>query len=122
HALHQGRCAGVNFAAAGFTNLTGDHLDYHRTMEDYAAAKAELFHGLRESAPAVVNGDDPASARMVQGSGGRPVRFSVGGEGDYAARDLLVTAAGSKFILKTPDGEAPVEMSLVGKHNVQNAL
>ncbi len=122
HALHQGRCAGVTFAAAGFTNLTGDHLDYHRTMEDYAAAKAELFQSLPANAPAIVNADDPASQRMVQGSGGRPVSFSVDGEGDYSARDLHVTAGGGRFILKTPDGETPVAMSLVGKHNVQNAL
>lgn len=126
HALHQGRCAGVEFAAAGFTNLSGDHLDYHHTMEDYAAAKAELFRTLPPDAPAVVNAEDAYAERMIQGTSGRPVTFRVGdgggGSADYVARDLLVTANGSKFILKTPDGEAPVAMAQIGRHNVQNAL
>ena len=58
HALHQHRVAGIDFAVGIFTNLTGDHLDYHKTMEEYAAAKAMLFEGLKEGAVAVVNGDD----------------------------------------------------------------
>ncbi len=58
HALHQHRVAGIDFAVAIFTNLTGDHLDYHKTMEEYAAAKALLFQGLKPSAVAVVNADD----------------------------------------------------------------
>jgi len=58
HALHQHRVAGIDFAVAIFTNLTGDHLDYHKTMEEYAAAKAMLFEGLKENAVAVVNADD----------------------------------------------------------------
>src|SRR5438874_6110085 len=64
HALHQQRVAGVKFAAAGFTNLTGDHLDYHKTMDAYADAKAMLFAGLDEDATALVNADEEASARM----------------------------------------------------------
>ena len=58
HALDQGRVAGVPFAGAAFTNLTGDHLDYHATMENYAAAKAKLFASLHPSSVAVVNAAD----------------------------------------------------------------
>src|SRR5688500_5648383 len=58
HALDQGRVAGVPFAGAAFTNLTGDHLDYHKTMDNYAAAKAQLFASLDAEAVAVVNAED----------------------------------------------------------------
>ena len=123
HALHQGRVAGVQFAASGFTNLSGDHLDYHKTMEAYAAAKAELFRSLPPDAPAVVNAEDEYADRMIEKTPGRAVTFRVGeGEADYAARDLLVTAAGSRFVLKTPDGEAEAHTDHVGRHNVQNFL
>src|SRR5207237_8892489 len=63
HALHQQRVAGVKYAAAGFTNLTGDHIDYHGDMDNYAAAKAMLFTNLAEDSVAVLNADEEASAR-----------------------------------------------------------
>src|SRR4029079_16545437 len=66
HALDQGRVAGVGFAGAGFTHLTRAHLDYHKTMDAYAAAKARLFASLDPSAVAVINGEDKWSDRMVQ--------------------------------------------------------
>ncbi len=71
HALHQDRVAGIDFDVAMFTNLTGDHLDYHGTMEEYAAAKGRLFAGLRAGAAAVVNADDAWGEKMVEGCGGR---------------------------------------------------
>ena len=77
HALHQRRVAGIDFAVAIFTNLTGDHLDYHKTMEEYAAAKAILFEGLKEGAVAVVNGDDKWVGRMVRGCRAKVVRCHV---------------------------------------------
>ena len=122
HALDQGRAAGVQFAGAAFTNLTGDHLDYHKTMENYAAAKARLFESLSDTAVAVVNADDAASDRMVQRCQGRIIRFGFGKNADYQARDVAITASGSKFILHTPDGQAQVSMQLIGRHNIENAL
>ena len=65
HALDQHRASGVRFAAGVFTNLSGDHLDYHGTMDNYAAAKARLFEMLPADAVAIVNADDPWHARMV---------------------------------------------------------
>jgi UDP-N-acetylmuramoyl-L-alanyl-D-glutamate--2,6-diaminopimelate ligase len=122
HSLDQGRVAGVTFAGAAFTNLTGDHLDYHKTMENYAAAKARLFAGLDASAVAVVNEADDASDRMIRDCQGRVIRFGFGKNADYRARDIAVTAAGSNFILHTPDGRAEVKMQLIGRHNIENAL
>src|SRR3954471_2950384 len=122
HALDQGRIAGVPFAGAAFTNLTGDHLDYHKTMENYAAAKAKLFGSLHASAVAVVNAADKWSAKMVENCQGRVLRFGFGKNADYTARDTSYTAQGSQFVLHTPDGRAEVNLPMVGKHNVENAL
>jgi UDP-N-acetylmuramoyl-L-alanyl-D-glutamate--2,6-diaminopimelate ligase len=122
HALDQGRVAGVPFAGAAFTNLTGDHLDYHKTMENYAAAKAKLFASLHPSAVAVVNAADKWSPKMVENCQGRVLRFGFGKNADYTARDTSYTAQGSQFVLHTPDGRAEVSLPMVGKHNVENAL
>jgi len=122
HALDQGRVAGVGFAGAAFTNLTGDHLDYHKTMENYAAAKAKLFTVLGQTAVAVVNAEDQWSDRMVRECFGRVIRFGFGKSADYRARDVAVTSGGTHFILHTPDGRAEVNMQLIGRHNIENAL
>ncbi len=122
HALDQRRADGVSFAGAAFTNLTGDHLDYHRTMDQYAAAKAKLFEQLGPQAVAVVNAEDTHTARMIQRTAARIVRFGFTRRCDYAARDVSITAAGTSFTLITPDGQAPVSMSLIGRYNIANAL
>jgi UDP-N-acetylmuramoyl-L-alanyl-D-glutamate--2,6-diaminopimelate ligase len=122
HALDQGRVAGMQFAGAAFTNLTGDHLDYHGTMDAYAAAKARLFEMLSPDAVAAVNAGDASSPRIARDTPGRVVRFGIGGDADYRAQDIAITAQGSNFILHTPDGSAEVRMSLIGRHNIENAL
>ncbi len=122
HALDQSRVSGVTFAGAAFTNLTGDHLDYHKTMDNYAAAKAALFSTLSQTAVAVVNDDDKFSDRMVRDCHGRVIRFGFGKSADYRARDIAITSSGSNFILHTPDGRAEVKMQLIGRHNIENAL
>ena len=122
HALDQGRVAGVPFAGAAFTNLTGDHLDYHKTMDNYAAAKAKLFESLHPSAVAVVNAADKWYPRMLAECQARVIRFGFNKSADYAARDASYSAQGTRFVLHTPDGRADVTMPLVGKHNVENVL
>jgi UDP-N-acetylmuramoyl-L-alanyl-D-glutamate--2,6-diaminopimelate ligase len=122
HALHQGRTEGITFAGAAFTNLTGDHLDYHKTMENYAAAKASLFTGLSEEAVAVINADDASSAKMIAHCPAKIIRFGFGNNAEYQARDIAVTSQGSHFILHTPDGRAEVDLGMIGRHNIANAL
>jgi UDP-N-acetylmuramoyl-L-alanyl-D-glutamate--2,6-diaminopimelate ligase len=122
HALDQGRTAGVRFAGAAFTNLTGDHLDYHKTMDQYAAAKAKLFASLDQSAVAAVNDDDPYTPRMIEDCGARILRFGFNESADYRAMMPAITAAGTHFILRTPDGQTEVSMKLIGRHNIENAL
>jgi UDP-N-acetylmuramoyl-L-alanyl-D-glutamate--2,6-diaminopimelate ligase len=122
HALHQGRVAGVPFVGAAFTNLTGDHLDYHKTMENYAAAKASLFTSLDPQAVAVVNAGDAYSEQMVAHSVARQFRFGINRVADYRASNETTSASGTDFVLHAPDGSAKVSMQLIGKHNIENAL
>ena len=122
HSLDQGRVAGATFAGAAFTNLTGDHLDYHGTMDAYAAAKAKLFEQLHGDAVAAVNVDDKWADRIVRDCPGRVIRYGFGRAADYRARDLSVSATGSTFTLHAPHGRAQVTVPLVGRHNVENAL
>jgi UDP-N-acetylmuramoyl-L-alanyl-D-glutamate--2,6-diaminopimelate ligase len=124
HALHQSRAAGICFAGAGFTNLTGDHLDYHGSMEAYAAAKASLFAALPPAAVAAVNCDDDWADRMIQDCPGRLVRFSARNNrrAHYRASDVAVTAQGTHFVLHTPDAKGEISMRLIGRHNIENAL
>lgn len=123
HALDQQRVGAVTFSAAGFTNLTGDHLDYHLTMDRYADAKALLFEMLSDSAAAIVNARDAAAARMLRDTPARPIRFGIDvPEAEYRAEHPRVSIDGSSFVLHTPAGSAQVSMRLIGRHNIENAL
>ncbi|OZI40907.1 UDP-N-acetylmuramoyl-L-alanyl-D-glutamate--2,6-diaminopimelate ligase [Bordetella genomosp. 1] len=121
--IEQGRMDNVRLAAAGFTNLTRDHLDYHGTMERYEQAKAELFRwpGLRA---AVVNADDAAGARLLASlPAALRVSYSVQDQpADLLARDLQATSHGQVFSLVTPEGEAQIVTRLLGRHNISNLL
>lgn len=120
HSLDQGRLDGLEFAAAIFTNLTRDHLDYHGTMESYLAAKLKLDALLAIDGAQVVNADDPAWSVLPPGR--RRVRFSIGGAGAVRAEELQLGNAGSSFRLVTPAGCEPVRLPLLGEFNVANAL
>jgi UDP-N-acetylmuramoyl-L-alanyl-D-glutamate--2,6-diaminopimelate ligase len=126
HALSQERAAGCAFAAAAFTNLTRDHLDYHGTMEAYFAAKARLFRELLpRGAPAVLNLDDPAGARLAAEPGPRVLGFTArGAAGAAIAADGLQSGLdGISFELKLSDGSAArVQSPLIGRHNAENLL
>jgi UDP-N-acetylmuramoyl-L-alanyl-D-glutamate--2,6-diaminopimelate ligase len=122
HSLDQGRVAGVRYAGAVFTNLTGDHLDYHKTMQAYAAAKESLFRSLAPEAVAAVNAGDPWADFMVEKSAAKIYRFGFTSACDYRAIDPVVTASGSRFILHTPDGRAEIAVRSIGRHNIENAL
>lgn len=122
HALDQNRVSGVHFSAAGFTNLTGDHLDYHKTMDRYASAKGKLFQSLEEGTIAAVNADSTWSCRMTRDCRANVIRFGFNIDADYRAMDVAVTAQGTNFVLRTPDGECPVYSPLIGRHNIENIL
>ncbi|HUH13858.1 MAG TPA: UDP-N-acetylmuramoyl-L-alanyl-D-glutamate--2,6-diaminopimelate ligase, partial [Longimicrobiales bacterium] len=123
HALHQGRLHSARFDVAVFTNVSRDHLDYHETLEAYVQAKEILADLLRPGGVAVVNADDPAWGG-VRTRAVPTLLFTLDDavSADVRARDLELTAAGSRFRLVGPGGEAAVELPLLGAFNVQNAL
>jgi UDP-N-acetylmuramoyl-L-alanyl-D-glutamate--2,6-diaminopimelate ligase len=122
HALDQHRTDGIRFAAGVFTNLTGDHRDYHPTQEHYLHAKKRLFDGLEESAVAVINADDPAGQAMIADCSARVLRFGTDARATLRAESVQMRSNGSSFLLITPLGEAPLRCSLIGHHNVSNVL
>jgi UDP-N-acetylmuramoyl-L-alanyl-D-glutamate--2,6-diaminopimelate ligase len=119
HALELGRADAIHFAAAIFTNLTQDHLDFHPSMEDYFAAKRRLF----ELGPgvAVINLDDPYGRRLAAELPGS-VTFAVDRPADYAATELAFTRSGARFVLESPEGAVELASPLPGSFNVANVL
>lgn len=122
HALDQKRTDGLRFAAAAFTNLTGDHLDYHGTLESYRAAKRRLFQGLGPEAVAVVNRDDASHEFMLEGCRARVVTFGLEQPADISARITRSTSQGTFYRLRLEGRELVLENAVVGRHNVYNAL
>jgi UDP-N-acetylmuramoyl-L-alanyl-D-glutamate--2,6-diaminopimelate ligase len=118
HALYLGRTGGIEWACRVFTNLTQDHLDFHKTMEDYFLAKRRLF--VEGDAPSVVNVDDPYGARLAEQVGA--ITYSVGGDADFRASDVEFDASGSGFTVHAPGGTTRVRIGLPGLFNISNAL
>ncbi len=120
HALKLHRADAIHFAAAIFTNLTQDHLDFHPTMEDYFAAKRTLFVGARPGA-AVINLDDSYGARLAAELPDA-VTFALHRDAHYRACDVRTDLAGSRFTARTPDGGLRLSSPLRGEFNVYNVL
>ncbi len=121
HSLEQERVAGVEYSAGVFTNLTQDHLDYHRDMEDYLQQKLKLFERIEGPGKfTVANVDDPAGKRFVAAS--RVACHTYGTRGDCRATNVRIEARSTAFTVETPWGRAEVSMHLLGTHNVYNAL
>ena len=127
HALDQERIAGLNFSTAAFTNLTRDHLDYHRDMDEYFDAKSKLFtQHMSPDGVAVVNGDDEWGQRLaaeLKGLKRTAWRFSMKNpQAEILGSDLKVSLDGIELSVKTPLGPVKLQSALVGQHNVENLL
>ena len=126
HALEQERVWGIPVDVAMFTNLTQDHLDYHGTMEKYAAAKARLFQGVGAGAPrvAVIDADDAYGAMMKDAARNVAQVWTYGHHEapDFLARNVVLSARGATFELVTPEGVREVRSPLFGWFNVDNLV
>ncbi|HYG98608.1 MAG TPA: UDP-N-acetylmuramoyl-L-alanyl-D-glutamate--2,6-diaminopimelate ligase [Terriglobales bacterium] len=126
HALDQQRIYGVPFQVAVFTNLTRDHLDYHKTFEEYFAAKKALFEGCGTEPPAVsvINLDDAYGADLIKSvRGAKRQVISYGLErGDFHAARIELGLSGTRFDIVMPDAEIPMWTPLAGRVNVYNVL
>lgn len=118
HAIHQHRVAGLNYRIAGFTNISHDHLDYHKTFKDYIYAKKGLFDNLSSTAVAIVNSDDSKGSVMVQNSDAKVRTFAVKTPADYKVKVMENTFAG--LVLSVNNRE--LWTKLVGGFNAYNIL
>ncbi len=123
HALAMDRLWGCHFAAAVFTNLTRDHIDFHKTFDNYFVAKRHLFEGTGAGAPdvAVVNTDDEWGKKLT-GLVKRTLTYGLSNGSDLAAKKFSLTFGGLNFVATTPNGNIQVQSPLVGRINVYNIL
>lgn len=121
HALSQKRVCNMNFDVGIFTNLSRDHLDFHSNMEEYKSAKAELFRGNNVKAP-IVNIDDQAGKEFAAELKGNVISTGIKNSADFTAENISLTAVGSRFTLKTPNGSSEIRTNLLGEHNICNLL
>ena len=123
HALALDRLWGCPFAVAIFTNLTRDHLDYHKTLEDYFAAKRRLFEGTGAAAPAVgvINRDDEYG-RQLASLASRTLTYGLDPGSDVTTRKPALSLSGIEFTAETPAGKIEIRSKLVGRPNVYNIM
>ncbi len=127
HALDQDRVAGCEFDTAVFTNLTQDHLDYHKTMENYRQTKAKLFAGLaagtKPGKTAVVNIDDEAGAFMLEHTTAERITYAIKAEkADLRAVEVRLHASGADFAVQGGFGRIKLQLAITGLFNVYNVL
>ena len=128
HALAQERIVACEFDTAVFTNLTQDHLDYHKTLENYMLAKAKLFTMLSDTAAskknktAVVNSDDKAGAVMLEHAKCRQLTYAIQAPASIRAVDINVQASGAAFTLLGDFGKMPLQLKITGIFNVYNVM
>src|SRR5712672_1664280 len=123
HSLMMDRLWGCHFQAAVFTNLTHEHMDFHKTFEDYFAAKRRLFEGTGAGAPevAVLNADDEFGKRLA-GLAKKTVIYGLESDADITTKKFQLTFDGLTFTAHTPNGKVHVVSRLVGRINVYNIL
>jgi UDP-N-acetylmuramoyl-L-alanyl-D-glutamate--2,6-diaminopimelate ligase len=123
HSLAMDRLWGCHFQAAVFTNLTREHMDFHKTFDDYFVAKKRLFEGTGAGAPevAVLNTDDEFGKRLA-GLAKKTVTYGLESDADIATKKFQLTFDGLTFTANTPNGKVQVVSRLVGRINVYNLL
>lgn len=119
HAIALHRVEGIHFEVAGFTNLTEDHLDFHKTMENYCETKAQLFDHCNK---AVVNGDSPWAERMVSGKKISVLTTAVDGFGDLKAENIEYSGEGLRFTAVYNHQSVAISVPIPGKFTVYNVL
>ncbi|MFQ5454648.1 MAG: UDP-N-acetylmuramoyl-L-alanyl-D-glutamate--2,6-diaminopimelate ligase [Nitrospirota bacterium] len=124
HALKLSRVKGLEFDAAVFTNLTQDHLDFHKTWDDYLESKLRLFSEMKrgKNKKAIINSDDPSGRRFIEETGAEIWRYGMGSDADIYPEDIEISMDGIAFNAVTPAGKFHVRSKLIGRHNLYNIL
>jgi UDP-N-acetylmuramoyl-L-alanyl-D-glutamate--2,6-diaminopimelate ligase len=122
HALSQNRLAQINFKAAAFTNLSGDHLDYHKTKEGYLAAKTRLFSALAPEATAVLNKQSPEAELIAAHTSANLLWYAIDEKADLTAHIESMNITGTVFALEHSGESLNVRIPLLGLYNASNCL
>ena len=122
HGIDFHRVAGLTFAAGVFSNLTPDHLDYHKTMDHYRATKMRFFRELPADSFAILNRDDPNYEAFREATGARLLTYGRAPGADVYAADIRYSLHDTRFTLCTPAGNRAIISSLIGKFNLYNTL
>ncbi len=122
HSLQQNRLHGIDFKAAAFTNLGGDHLDYHQTTEDYLAAKTKLFSALSNEATAILNKESSQSQTIAKKTAAPITYYAVDQTADIVGAVRKTDHSGSVFNITYQDNMAEVQTPLIGRYNISNHL
>jgi UDP-N-acetylmuramoyl-L-alanyl-D-glutamate--2,6-diaminopimelate ligase len=122
HALDQGRTQGIDFYSAIFTNLTQDHLDYHKSLKDYFNAKAKLFKGMAADNLVFINIDDKYGRSLKKLTSAGVVTYGIDAKADVSAKDIKFNFSSTEFVACCGKIEVSLTTSLIGRHNVYNIL
>ena len=131
HSLEQGRVETLQFDAAVFTNLTREHMDFHKDMDDYLKAKLKLFGKIKKGGFAIVNIDDPAAEKIIEKVKAegktRIITYGIDHKADILARNINLSCNGLKFDLtchceRSEAISIEIKSNLIGRHNVYNIL
>jgi UDP-N-acetylmuramoyl-L-alanyl-D-glutamate--2,6-diaminopimelate ligase len=122
HALHQDRAAGIAFHSALFTNLTQDHLDYHKTIKNYFQSKTRLFSNLSASAFSVINADDAYGSKLKRYAPCKVITYGITHKADVKAEDIRFDSTHTEFLIVTAEREIKIKTKLIGLYNVYNLL
>lgn len=123
HALDQFRVEGIKFKTAIFTNLTHDHLDYHKSKEQYFAAKAKLFSGLSASSIAIINSDDEYAEKLKQLTQAKIISYAIKDKNaDLRADDIILGLKKTSFSIIWQKKHYHIQTSLIGKYNIYNLM
>jgi len=123
HSLEQERVWAIDFKTAVFTNITPEHLDYHKNMQEYKRAKGILLRGLARHATAVLNTDDDFGKELAgELSGVRVLRYGLNASAEIRPEKFSLSSAGTEAVIITPKGKIKLRSKLVGKFNLYNIL
>ena len=122
HSLQQSRVRCIDFKIAAFTNVTPEHLDYHKDMEAYKDAKALLFEGLSRDSTAVLNIDDDFGRELSGRTPAKVLKYSLLKNADITAENISFSPTASRMLINTPKGKMKLRTLLVGRFNIYNIL
>jgi UDP-N-acetylmuramoyl-L-alanyl-D-glutamate--2,6-diaminopimelate ligase len=122
HALDQDRAQDIDFGSGIFTNLTQDHLDYHKTLEEYFKAKSKLFKNLSAGSFAVINIDDKYAKKLAKSTKAKVITYGIDNDAAVKALDIRFDVSSTEFTISSPKNDLKIKTSLIGKHNVYNIL